>query len=819
MIISLNWLKEYVKINIPTPELTDLIGARLVEIEEVIDQNHKYDNIFVVRVAECEKIPETHLSLCKIDIGEAQVKSPKDENGFVQVLCGAPNVHKGMLAAWIAPGATVPSSLTEDSPFVIGTRKMRGYESHGMMASRRELDFGDEHDGIVEIDPKDAKAGDNLADIYDLKDTLLDIENKPLTHRPDTFGIIGFAREVAGILNQPFKTPDFLIKETADFTLKSAENLKISIKDSKLCPRYTALILERKKDLKQKYLTKTDTLLSRSGMRPIDPIVDATNYLMLLTGQPLHAFDYDKLVKVGGKKDPEIIVRAAKTGETIELLDGSEIKAIDSDILITSNNIPVALAGAMGTKNTAIDENTQKVILESATFSLYNLRKTQMAHGIFSEAITRFTKGQPAGGTLPVAKEFAALMASQMKPLAIFDEYPNQTKPNVVKITTNEINTLLGTGYSYEQIEETLRNVGFKITCDCGQPNKCDCEQIAVIAPYWRTDIHIKEDITEEVGRLLGFDNITPTSPLHQTASKSPLFVLKTKVRNVLSSNGANEVLTYSFVSERLVESAGQIADNSYKIVNSISPELQLFRQSLTPSLLEKARLNIKVPFDHFAIFEMNKTYQKSYGKDKADLPLEKNKLALVLSDRKSKNTAYYEAKAILETLLKNLNITAKFIPIKKTNATGAPYEPKRSAEIVDQNNNHIGILGEFTKSVQNNFKLPPYSAGFELDMDQLLELSQSVTAVSPLAFVDNITTIDITLSVSAASSYADSFEKIQSTLEKQDLIYQIEPVSIYQPENNSVENLTFRLKLSHKDRGLNTKEITDISRLFEQAS
>ena len=196
MKISLNWLKKYVDIKIPNDELVRLIGARLVEVEGVIDETHKYDNIFVVKVEKVEKIPDTHLSLCQINVGKPEL---------VQVVCGAPNVREGMLAAWIAPGAVVPASVNEDAPFVIGKRKMLGkYESNGMLAGADELDFDDKHEKIAEIDPEMAKPGEALADVFELNDLILDIENKSLTHRPDCFGMIGFAREVAGILGQPF---------------------------------------------------------------------------------------------------------------------------------------------------------------------------------------------------------------------------------------------------------------------------------------------------------------------------------------------------------------------------------------------------------------------------------------------------------------------------------------------------------------------------------------------------------------------------------------------------------------------------------------
>ena len=195
MKISLNWLKKYVKIpnNVSDDELIRLIGARLVEVEGVINETHKYDSIYVVRVESCEKIPNTHLTVCQINAGGPEL---------VQVVCGAPNVHEGMMAVWIAPGAIVPASAKEDVPFTIGKRKMQGFESCGMLAGADELDFGDDHSGIVEIEPEFAKPGDLLADIFELNDLVLEIENKSLTHRPDCFGIVGFAREVAGILSQ-----------------------------------------------------------------------------------------------------------------------------------------------------------------------------------------------------------------------------------------------------------------------------------------------------------------------------------------------------------------------------------------------------------------------------------------------------------------------------------------------------------------------------------------------------------------------------------------------------------------------------------------
>ena len=759
MRISLNWLKKYVEIPISDEELVRLIGARLVEVEGVIDETTKYNNIYVVRVEKCERIPDTHLTLCQVSVGE----------DLVQVVCGAPNVREGMLAVWIAPGAVVPASVHEDAPFVIGKRKMQGYESCGMLAGADELDFGEDHSGIVEIEPGLARPGDKLADVFGLNDLILDIENKSLTHRPDCFGIIGFAREVAGILGEEFKEKE--IKKS----LNIDNNVKIVIEDRNICSRYSAIVLEKHGEMKQKYLTWVDTVLSKSGMKPISSIVDATNYLMLLTGQPLHAFDYDKFVAVSGGGKPVIKVRLARAGEKLMLLDDTEVVLDENDIVICSGEVPVALAGAMGGKSTMIDENTRNIILESATFSLYNLRKTQMAHGIFTEAITRFTKGQPPYQTLSVAEACAGMLADGFEVVAVADEYPKPEKTVVVKITTDEINELLGTEYDKKLIVKTLENVGFDV--------KGRRDEFEVFVPEWRTDIHIMEDIIEEVGRLLGYDNIQPTLPLHGTASKNEMWELKKQIRNTLARFGANELLTYSFVSERLLRKAGQEPKNSYKIVNSISPELQYVRQSLVPSLLEKAYLNEKLPVEKFALFEMNKVYQKVWGDDGEGVPVEKMQLGFVVAERKGEGTAFYKAKLYAEKLLEELNIQAEFVPFKGELAEGKPFEPKRSAEIL-VGGVHVGIVGELKKSVKHEFKLADYVAGFEMNLDLILEQAPNLPVIKLGARKKE----DVTITTD--KTYAEALRELQDKYPDAT----ITPGVIYQAPGQRSKNITFHI-------------------------
>lgn len=780
MKISLNWLKKYVKIpeEVSDSELIRLIGARLVEVEGVIDESHKYDNIYVVKVEKAEKIPDTHLTLCQINDGGPEL---------VQVVCGAPNVREGMLAVWIKPGAIVPASVHEDAPFVIGKRKMLGkYESNGMLSGADELDFGGKHDSIAEIDPEIAKPGDLLSDVFSLNDLILEIENKSLTHRPDCFGIIGFAREVSGVLGQKFEEPDFVSALELDTKSGLNDCIEVEIEDEVLCPRYTCAVLKVKEALaEEKYLTMRRILLAKSGMQAVSRIVDVTNYLMLLTGQPLHAFDFDKFMTVGNSEKAKVIVRAAKEGEKIELIDGKVVDCIKSDILITSNGIPVALAGAMGGKNTEIDDDTKEVLLESATFSLYNLRKTQMAHGIFSEAITRFTKGVPAGGTFNVLAE--AILEMNAKPIAVCDKFPIINKTSVVKVSADEINGLLGTEYTYCEIEQTLRNVGFDVSCDCGNDDTCDCEYINVVAPYWRTDIHIKEDVIEEIGRLLGYESILPKLPLHRTASENEMLKLKCEIRELLACHGANEMLTYSFVSEKILEKAGLDKNNSYKIINSISPELQYIRQSLVPSLLDKTYLNEKLPVEKFAIFEMNQIYRKDFGLNDEGVPAGKNSLGFIVAERKGKDTAFYKAKKYVARVFEEFNIEVEFSPLKVDTAEAKPFEPKRSAEIRLSNDPDVlvGVVGEFKNSVRNEFKLAEYLAGFEIDLDLVLENQIENRKIE----IKSRKSEDLT--ISTTKTYAETLKEVKEKYPTAKITSGL----VYRPDGADEKNITFHIE------------------------
>ncbi len=794
MLISLNEIKKYVEIpsTVSNQELIEMIGSRLVEIEEVIDLAPKYKGAYIAKVVKCDPIEGTHLNLCQIDAGAVTAEFSDGET--VQVVCGAPNVHSGMLAVWLTPGAIVPSTYGHEN-FRLGKRKLQGYESNGMLAGADELDFDNEHKAIAEIDPKIARPGDSLADIFALDDLILDVENKSLTHRPDCFGLIGFAREIAGILGIKFNEP--AVFENLEAKLPpSTLDLQVKIEGDDLCPRYSCAVFDLTRHEPSKYLTREAVFLAKAGMRAIDPMVDLTNIIMLETGQPLHAFDYDKLFTVGGAKTPTIVVRAAKDGESLQLLDGKTIACTPDDILITSNNVPVALAGAMGGKNTEIDVSTTRVVLESATFSLYHLRKTQMAHGIFSEAITRFTKGQPAAMTLPVLSE--TIQRLGVEPLTMVDEYPGKVKSNTIKLTDSQINSLLGTGYDVETISQTLENVGFEVE-EAG-------DVLAVTSPLWRTDIHIAEDIIEEVGRLLGFDNIPlalPKKPFSGTES-SPLWQLKQELRGILSDRLAmHELLTYSFISRDLLEKVGQDPDDSYEIVNSISPELQCFRQQIVPSLLDKVRENIKSGHKDFTLYEINQVSLKSSGLTDEGTPVLKNHLGIVsLND-------FYELKARILALFKSLKLNIEYRAISSETANHDPYlEPKRSAEIL-VGDTKIGAFGEIKAAVLRRFKLEPVISACEINLDKIAQLPRDRATdfkISRFPFVER----DLTLKVSTVAQFGRFDQAILAMLSAENLIAEVAPVSVYQADP-ATKNISFHLRFSSPERTLDQDQISAI--------
>jgi len=821
MIISVNWLKKFVP-NLPEiGELSKLIGARLVEIEGVENLGEKYKDVIIAKVISAEKVENSdHLNLCKIDDDGVRKDIERDENGFVQVVCGAPNVRAGIFVAWLPPESIVPETFGGEN-FKLGARKLMGNMSNGMIASIRELGLGDEHDGILEVSPdvfeNGIQAGDSFAEKFELNDFLLEVENKSLTHRPDCFGIVGFAREVAGILGEEFVEPEFI--KGLNFEGIEDQKINIEIQNHKICERYTAAIFDISNILKNPNLTIEKTYILRSGMRLIDEITDLANKIMFETAQPLHTFDLEKLEKLNGSSDIKIVVRNAFKGEEFELLDGKKIKMNEKDIVIAtgeSGKIAIALAGAMGGISTAIDENTSKILVESATFNLYNLRNTQMRHGIFSEAITRFTKGIPQMLSRKVLDLFAEnILAIGGKSLSLVadsndNNYREQLK---ISVSNDEINRVLGTDFSNDQIHRTLENVGILTENENSE---------TFLVPFWRNDLHIKEDLIEEVGRLNGYDNIALQLPARtfKAAKKAKIDLLQSEIREILTAGGANEILTYSFIHGDLLEKVDQDSQNSYKIVNSISPDLQYYRQTLTPSLLSKVSQNIRAGFGEFAIFEMNKITEKSLGLNEENVPIEQKKLAFVYVNNKGEN-AFYQAKNYVDFLCKKLGVEVEFSKFNlEKSSLSTEFESKRSAVIEIQNNGKkitLGVIGEFKKSVQKSLKLPEATAGFELDLNILLEnFAGSNVKIKNFSKFQSVER-DISINVDEKREFSEIFNIFENISDKfENVEIEVLPIDIFK-NSDRTKNISIRFKITPFEKTLTGEEIHEIVQKIEE--
>jgi phenylalanyl-tRNA synthetase beta chain len=837
MKVSLNWVKQYADVQLSVDQLVKKIGAQLGAVEEVIDLGKKYQGIIIAKVVSCEKHPNADkLHVCKIDDGGKAKDVERDKDGYVQVVCGAPNVREGLLVAWLPPGSTVPSSVDKD-PFILEARDLRGVVSNGMLASASELAISDDHNGILEIVDypirikKDQtipsedhmaaitnyeyrpviQVGADFAKTFKLDDYIIDIENKMFTHRPDCFGQLGVAREISGICGLQFKSPNIYAQDITR-NAKDTGTLKLEVenKTGNLVPRFMAQVFE---DVKvQASPVWLQTYLMRCGVRPINNIVDITNYYMLLTAQPLHAYDYDKLLKVSGLKTASLESRMSKKGEKLNLLNGKTLELQDdTTVLITSGDVPVGVGGVMGGADTEVDENTKNIVLECATFDMYNIRKTSMKYGLFTDAVTRFNKGQsPLQNDRVVAWAREEIICdSAGMPGRVVDVHQKVEKPKMVRASVQFINERLGLDLAADTMKILLANVEFVVE----RPDNKD--ELRVTPPFWRTDIEIAEDIVEEVGRLYGFDHLPLELPTRQVSPtpNNDLLELKQTIRETLAKAGANEVLTYSFVHGNLLEKVGQDPKKAFKLSNALSPDLQYYRMSLTPSLLDKMHMNVKSGYDEFAIFELGKAHMKgATDPDDPDVPKEFNNLAFVLTRTekvKKVGAAYYEAKRYADQLAEVLGVGFRYEPLadEPDYPAAAPYDHARSARIY-VGDKLIGLVGEYKASVRKGLKLPVATAGFEIGVSPEFLVSTASRYV-PLSRYPSVAQ-DITLKIPKNTSYSEVLSVLSDELlGKPNMVADLQPLDIYQRDGDDAhKQLTFRLTIANYEKTLKAEEV-----------
>lgn len=834
MKVSLNVIKRFVDVDLSVDELVQKINQQLGGVEEVVDLAPKYKDVVIVKVVACEKHPNAdRLSVCMVDDGGTVDGVERDQNGLVQVVCGAPNARAGIFAAWLPPKSTVPASVGTAEPFVLDTRDLRGVKSNGMLAAADELALGSDHTGIIEIDPDEWKPGDvaivpgaSFAEAFGLDDVIIDIENKMFTHRPDLFGQLGVAREIAGITGKQFESPKWYLRPSSPRRRGSSNQevaegdiynwipnqvgndakleLKVFNEAGDKCPRFMAVVLKDVTVAPSPLWLQIE--LVRLGGKPINTIVDATNYVMLLTAQPTHAYDYDKL------RGATLGVRMARPNETAKLLNDKTYSLTEDDVVIVDGEGIVGLGGVMGGGNSEVSDETKNVVLECAAFDMYTVRKTSMRHGLFTDAVTRFSKGQsplqqPVVLGLLMQSVIDTAGGTQASEAFDLGNYESGIM-NGVETTATFINQRLGVKLTDNDIQNLLTTVEF----DCTIHDL----KLMVHPPFWRTDIEVPEDIVEEVGRLYGFDKLPRELPRRSISPvpENPVFAMKRNVRRTLKAAGATEVLTYSFVHERLITNAAQDASQAFRLGNALSPDLQYYRLSVLPSLLANVHPNIKTGHDEFALFEFGKAHCKG-DLDDEGLPREYPRLAFVYAAKKSNKTAYYTARRYVDLIAPGLRYqplasfdTAQY-PIFEQLA--APFEPGRSAVLMNDDK-FVGVIGEFKASVRRAFKLPATAAGFELFQSHLLKVERKPYV--PLSRFPSVTQ-DITLKVATETPTQEVFDTVVKAFQSAqppETNAHIELIGIYRPNDADTKNVTLRLVIASYEKTLTDTEVNSLT-------
>jgi phenylalanyl-tRNA synthetase beta chain len=818
--------------------LTRTIGAQLGAVEETIPFGDRFKDVIIVKVVRVEDHPDAdRLHVCWVDDGRHVPDVDRDDQGLVQIVCGAPNVRTGMFAAWLPPKSVVPVTYGTNEPFELSARPLRGVVSNGMMASPKELSLGDSHEGILEIIPDEdehIEPGMRFADAYHLDgDVVIDMENKMFTHRPDCFGWLGIAREIEGIQHRPYKSPEWY-RTDADVPGIEAEALPLEVQNELAAdvPRFTALAMRDVVVKPSPVWLQVD--LARAGLRPINNIVDFTNYFMLLTGQPLHAYDYDKVRAISGEGAARIVVRRPKQGEKLLLLNGKEIEPRPEAIMIATDKQLIGVGGVMGGGDTEVSDTTENIILECATFDMYSIRRTSMAHGLFTDAVTRFNKGQsPLQNRAIIARiadeirrHAGGKVAGELIDINHVSEEAMQRASLHAPVTVNAgfINERLGFRLSADEMRTLLTNVEFRVDVNG--------DELTVTAPFWRTDIEIPEDVVEEVGRLYGYDHLPLELPRRSItpASKNLLLETKSAIRDALADAGANEVLTYTFVHGNLLQKTGQNPEQAFQVANALSPDLQYYRMSLMPSLLDLVHPNIKAGHDRFALFELNKTHNLLHADDDDGLPTEFEFLGLAVTanDKTAKaGAAFYEARKYLDYLASRFGLTLEYTPIPEAidSPVMKPYDHTRSALVGVQGGEDLGVIGEFVPGVIKNLKLPKHTAGFEVNTEVFARAVGAQRRYTPLPRFPRVEQ-DICLKVPAATTYAEVYNFVASHLgsnRPDETYYTLAPLDIYQRDDDpGHKQVTLRLQIASYERTLTDDEVakllTDVADAAVQA-
>lgn len=693
MLIPLSWLKEYIDIDLSTEELCDRMTMTGSNVETVDHVGEGIEGVVVGKILTVKEHPNAdRLVVCDVDVGD----------NTIQVVTGAPNISEGDLVPVALAGSKLPSGMR------IEKGKLRGVESEGMLCSGDELELTDEDyegagvDGIL-ILREDYELGVDIREALLLNDQVIEFEITP--NRPDCLSVIGIAREASTTIESPLKLPEIKVLPSNGDVHNEA---KVIVEDTELCPRYCARVI---KDIKiEKSPLWLRRRLSNAGVRPINNIVDITNYVMLEMGQPMHAFDLDKV------KDRTIVVRRAKAGETLTTLDDVDRKLEPDMLVIADNEKAIGLAGVMGGLNTEVDEDTDMVILESAKFDGPSVRFTSKALGLRSEASARFEKGIDVN--LPrQAIDRAAQLIQELGAGTVVDGVIDvlnaDTAPRELKVKWRAVNDLLGIEIEPEEMVEILTALNFKVE------HKGDI--LDIVVPTYRQDVKGMEDIAEEVARIYGYDNIPKTlmKGSGTRGKKNHKQKLLDLAKDTLIGMGFYEIMTYSFISPKAYNKIAKEMPDVVTISNPLGEDQSIMRTTLIPSMLDVLARNRSRRVESCKLFELGKIFLPKSLPLK-ELPEERQLFSIGIYGQ---DTDFYYLKGVVETFLGQFGLLDKveFSPL----TTDTTFHPGRTASIkIDDVS--IGVLGEVHPKVGENYGLDIPILLAEIDFDSILALSDT---------------------------------------------------------------------------------------------
>ena len=695
MRISYNWLKQYIDINLNSKELEKKLTFSGIEVESIEEIGEELKQIIIGKIVEKKYHPKADkLSICQVD----------DGTGIKQVICGAPNCAKNQKIAF----APVGSKLGD---FKIKKVKLREEESYGMICSEQELGISDNHDGIM-ILPDDAPIGKDLASYLNLEDTSFELEITP--NRPDLLGIIGVARDLSALLKLTLNLPKISFKSGKK---KIEEALALENEAPELCSRYVARMIEGVTICESPLWLKKQLLAV--GLRPINNVVDITNFVMMEYGHPLHAFDYQNL---DGKK---IIVRSAKKEEKIPALDEETYTLNKLDLVIADASKPIAIAGIIGGVNSHITSQTTNIVLEAANFNYANIRRTSRRLKIATDSSYRFERNLSDETAEIVSKRAAQLIleiAGGTLLHGTLDSYPNPQQTNVVALRPSRVRKLL----TIKENDTTLIDYleGLELTLQKQEKDKLYFE-----IPFFRKDLCREIDLIEEIIRLHGYNNIE-TFHKSQNIMNKRTFYARRKLQDILVSYGFSEVINWSFADPKDLDSLNVSESderrNVVKIKNPLGDDFAIMRSTLLPGIFKNTLLNIYHGQKELKLFEMNKVF---FRKDEK-LATEKYNLTGLLSGNlnpvfwkeKPKEIDFYDVKGIVEELLTSLDLEDVDYTTSKENY----FQPGSGADIFFREN-CIGNFGKLDPKISQTFGLEQTIFIFELSIDDIFSLQEKL--------------------------------------------------------------------------------------------